>query len=53
MDVIVSTLAVLLLTFSEGRRHGMKHLWVYPVPNLTVGVSLALPHGHQAKGLLV
>jgi hypothetical protein len=43
MDVIVSTLAVLLRTFSEGRRHDMKHLWVYPVANLTVGVSLALP----------
>jgi hypothetical protein len=43
MDVIVSTLAVLLLVFSEGRRRNMKHLWVYPVANLTVGVSLALP----------
>ena len=43
MDVIASSLALWLFVFSEGRRLGMKHLWLYIVCNLTVGVSLALP----------
>jgi hypothetical protein len=43
MDVIVSSLVLWLFIFSEGRRHGMRGLWVYVVCNLTVGVSLALP----------
>ncbi|MDX6290598.1 MAG: hypothetical protein QOH42_2397 [Blastocatellia bacterium] len=43
MDVIVSSLALWLFVFSEGRRRGMRRLWVYVVCNLTVGVSLALP----------
>lgn len=43
MDVIVSSLALWLFVFSEGRRRGMGRLWVYVVCNLTVGVSLALP----------
>jgi hypothetical protein len=43
MDVIVSTLALWLFVFSEGRRRDMKNLWLYVVCNLTVGVSLALP----------
>jgi hypothetical protein len=43
MDVIVSSLALWLFVFSEGRRRGMKNLWLYVVCNLAVGVSLALP----------
>lgn len=43
MDVIVSSVALLLFVFSEGRRRRMKNLWVYVACNLTVGVSLALP----------
>jgi hypothetical protein len=43
MDVIVSSLALWLFVFSEGRRRGMKNLWLYVVCNLVVGVSLALP----------
>jgi hypothetical protein len=43
MDVIVSTLVLWAFVFSEGRRRGMRHLWVYIACNLTVGVSLALP----------
>lgn len=43
LDVIVSSLALWLLVFSEGRRRGMRNLWLYVVCNLTVGVSLALP----------
>ncbi len=42
-DVIVSTLAVLTLVFTEGQRLKMKNLWLYIIFNLTVGVSLALP----------
>ncbi len=43
MDVIVSSFALWLFVFSEGRRRGMRRLWVYVVCNLAVGVSLALP----------
>jgi hypothetical protein len=43
MDVLVSSLAVWLFVFSEGRRRGMTNLWLYVVCNLAVGVSLALP----------
>jgi lysylphosphatidylglycerol synthetase-like protein (DUF2156 family) len=42
-DVIISALALLLFVFSEGRRRGMKRLWVYALCTLTVGVSLGLP----------
>ena len=42
-DVIVSSLVLWLFVFSEGPRRGMKHLWLYVVCNLAVGVSLALP----------
>jgi hypothetical protein len=43
MDVIVSALVVWLFVFSEGRRRGMRNLWLYVICNLAVGVSLALP----------
>lgn len=43
MDVIVSSFVLWLFVFSEGRRRGMRRLWVYVACNLTVGVSLALP----------
>jgi len=43
MDVIVSSVVLWIFVFSEGRRLGMKHLWLYVVCNLAVGVSLALP----------
>lgn len=43
MDVIVSSLALWLFIFSEGRRLKMNNLWLYIVCNLAVGVSLALP----------
>jgi lysylphosphatidylglycerol synthetase-like protein (DUF2156 family) len=42
-DVIVSALALLLFVFSEGRRRGMKNLWVYALCTLLVGVSLGFP----------
>lgn len=43
LDVIVSSFVLLLFVFSEGRRRGMKNLWLYVICNLAVGVSLALP----------
>ena len=43
VDVIVSSLVLWVFVFMEGRRLGMKHLWLYVAANLTVGVSLALP----------
>ena len=42
-DVIVSSLVLWIFVFSEGRRLGMRRLWLYVVCNLLVGVSLALP----------
>src|SRR3712207_4070127 len=43
LDVIVSSLVLWLFVFHEGRRRGMKNLWLYVACNLAVGVSLALP----------
>jgi Terpene cyclase DEP1 len=43
LDVIVSSVALWLFVFSEGRRRRMKNLWLYVLCNLAVGVSLALP----------
>lgn len=43
VDVIVSSFALWIFVFSEGRRRRMGRLWVYVICNLAVGVSLALP----------
>ena len=43
MDVIVSSVVLWIFVFSEGRRLGMRQLWVYVLCNLMIGVSLALP----------
>lgn len=43
MDVIVSSVVLWVLATIEGRRAGMKHLWVPIVATLAVGVSLGLP----------
>ena len=43
LDVIVSSVVFWIFVFSEGRRQQMKHLWVYIICNLAVGVSLGLP----------
>jgi hypothetical protein len=42
-DVIVSALVLWRFVASEGRRRGMKNLWVYILCTLLVGVSLGLP----------
>ena len=43
MDVIVSSVVLWVLLYVEGRRAGMRHLWLPVVANLIVGVSLGLP----------
>jgi len=43
LDVIVSSVVLWVFVFTEGRRRQMKHLWIYIVCNLAVGVSLGLP----------
>ena len=43
MDVIVSSVVLWVFVFAEGRRLGMRRLWIYVICNLMVGVSLALP----------
>ena len=43
MDVIVSSVVLWIFVFAEGRRLGMRRLWIYVICNLMVGVSLALP----------
>ena len=42
-DVIVSSLVLWVFVAVEGRRAGIKHLWLPIVASLTVGVSLGLP----------
>ena len=43
LDVIVSALVVLVLVGTEGPRVGVRHLWVYVLATLSVGVSFGLP----------
>jgi hypothetical protein len=43
LDVMVSSVVLWVLVFSEGGRRHMKNLWIYVLCNLAVGVSLALP----------
>lgn len=43
MDVLVSSVVLWVLVFTEGRRLGLTRLWLPIVANLAVGVSLGLP----------
>ena len=43
LDVIVSSVVLWVLVYTEGRRSAVKHLWAPIVANLAVGVSLGLP----------
>ena len=43
LDVIASSFVLWLFVFSEGRRIGMRHLWLPVLASLVVGVSLGLP----------
>lgn len=42
-DVLVSSLVFWVWLFGEGRRAGVRRLWLYVVLNLAVGLSCALP----------
>ncbi|HEX8162019.1 MAG TPA: DUF2834 domain-containing protein [Pyrinomonadaceae bacterium] len=43
VDVIVSAVVLWLFVAAEGRRLGMRGLWVYVLCTLLVGVSFGLP----------
>ena len=43
LDVIVSSMAFWVLVLAEGRRQKMKHLWIYIICNLALGLSLGFP----------
>lgn len=43
LDVVVSSVVLWVFVLTEGRRQKMRHLWVYILSNLAVGVSLGLP----------
>jgi hypothetical protein len=43
MDVLVSAAVLLVFSFVEGRRAGVRHLWLPAAAVLAVGVSLGLP----------
>ena len=43
MDVIVSSVVLWVFLYVEGRRAGVRHLWLPLVANLIVGVSMGLP----------
>lgn len=43
LDVIISTVVLWVFVFTTGPRRGIKHLWIYLLCSLTVGLSLALP----------
>jgi hypothetical protein len=43
LDVIVSSVVLWVFVSTEGRRLGMRHLWVPMAATLAVGVSLGLP----------
>lgn len=43
LDVIVSAIVLIVFTLNEGRRLGMRILWLPVIATLLVGVSLGLP----------
>ena len=43
LDVLVSSVVLWIFIFAEGRRLGMRRLWVPVIGSLLVGVSLGLP----------
>jgi hypothetical protein len=42
-DLIISSVALWVFVLTEGRRLGVRLLWLPLVANLAVGLSLALP----------
>ena len=43
MDVLVSAVVLISFVLREGKRLGVRHLWLPILATLTVGVSLGLP----------
>jgi Protein of unknown function DUF2834 len=43
VDVLVVALAALAFLLTEGRRLGMRHLWVYVALTFVVAISVAFP----------
>ena len=43
MDVLVSAVALIFFVRREGKRLGVRHLWLPIAGTLTVGISLGLP----------
>ncbi|MEP6937052.1 MAG: DUF2834 domain-containing protein [Chthoniobacterales bacterium] len=43
VDVIVSSVVLWVFIFAEGRRLGLRRLWLPVIASLVVGVSLGLP----------
>ena len=43
LDVIVSAVVLFVFVATEGRRHGLRQLWLPILGTLLVGVSLGLP----------
>jgi hypothetical protein len=43
MDVVIAAVVLWAFVFAEGRKMAMRHLWVYVLGTVLVGVSLALP----------
>ena len=43
LDAVLTTIALWVLVLAEGRRLGMRLLWMPVVASLVVGVSLGLP----------
>lgn len=42
-DLLISSLVFWVFVFREGKKIQLKSLWIYPVLNLIVGLSFALP----------
>ena len=43
LDVVVASIAFFLWMWPEGRRLGMRHLWIYPVLTYGLAFSIAVP----------
>ena len=43
LDVIISSFVLWVFVFSEGRRVGVRHLWLPVLASVVVGLSLGLP----------
>jgi hypothetical protein len=43
LDLILAALVFLILVVVEGRRAQMKHLWIYFLTTLCIGLSFSLP----------